>query len=115
MAEAERDIEALLDGKEIKPNAAATTAYKQKFVDYMQDNEENVSMEQFRLLANYVIQLDDVIMRNTVRAAQNMIAKQQLQQFAQQAGQPPQAPLAPPQGQPVGQPLINNQQPNAQV
>jgi hypothetical protein len=46
MSEAERDIESIIDGKFIKPNQAATTAYKQRFVDYMRDNEEDIDSEQ---------------------------------------------------------------------
>ncbi|MFA6095649.1 MAG: hypothetical protein WC767_02290 [Candidatus Paceibacterota bacterium] len=75
MSEAERDIEDLLDGKKIKPNEAATTAYKQRFVDYMRDHQEDISMEQFTDLAEYVILLDPIIMRNMVRQAQIMATK----------------------------------------
>lgn len=77
MSEAERDIERLLDGEQVPPNEAANAAYKQRFIDYMQDHREDISDEQFRLLANYVLLLDDIIMRNTVRAA-NMVAQKMM-------------------------------------
>ncbi len=67
MSEAERDIERILDGERIQPNRAATTAYKQRFVDYMANNEENLDAEQFKALADYVLLLDPVIMENMRR------------------------------------------------
>lgn len=79
MAEAQMDIERILDGEIITPNSAATTAYKQEFVDYMQDNEDDISDEQFQALANYVLQLDPIIARNMERHAQDVIFKQQLE------------------------------------
>jgi hypothetical protein len=79
MAEAQMDIERILDGEIITPNSAATTAYKQEFVDYMQDNEDDISDEQFQALANYVLQLDPIIQRNMERHAQDVIFKQQLE------------------------------------
>jgi hypothetical protein len=81
MSEAERDIEALLDGEKIQPNQNATTAYKQRFVNYMRDNQEKIDMEQFRLLADYVLLLDPVIYRNMVANANNFLFKQQMDQL----------------------------------
>jgi hypothetical protein len=75
MSEAERDIERILDGEKIEPNEAATTAYKQRFVDYMRDNKEDIDMEQFTSLADYVMKLDPIIMRNTVRTLNQNILK----------------------------------------
>ena len=95
MAEADRDIEELLDGKIIQPNQAADTAYKQRFVDYMQDNQEDITDEQFRALANYVLSLDQVIMRNMVRKANDMLMRQQMEQAMNPA-------IMPGAGVPVG-------------
>lgn len=78
MAEADRDIEDILDGKIVQPNQIADTAYKQRFVDYMQDNEEKITDEQFRALANYVLSLDAVITRNMVRKANDMLMREQI-------------------------------------
>lgn len=89
MSEAERDIERILDGEIIRPNKGANSAYKQRFVDYMNLHEEAISQDQFMSLAVYVRSLDEVIMQNTVRMANDQILKQ-----AQ--AQPPQgAPAAP--------------------
>lgn len=67
MAEAERDIEKILAGEAVLPNAHANTAYKQKFVDYMQDKQENITDEQFRIMSQYIISLDEIIMGNMAR------------------------------------------------
>jgi len=67
LAEAAQDIEGLLDGKQVKPNRAANLAYKQKFVDYMTDHENDMSHEQFMRLASYIKSLEPIIMKNVVR------------------------------------------------
>lgn len=84
MSEAERDIEAILDGEKIPPNQAANTAYKQRFVTYMKDNQEDLSLEQFTMLADYVLLLDPIITRNMVADANNFLFKQQMDQLKQQ-------------------------------
>lgn len=78
MSEAARDIEMLLDGKQIKPNRAANVAYKQKFVNYLQDHDEDLSPEQFRLLTNYILSCEEIIMQNTARAITQAHIKQGL-------------------------------------
>lgn len=83
MSEAERDIERLLDGENIPPNQAANTAYKQKFVDYMRDHQEDISMEQFTLLAEYVLSLDDIITRNMIQDANAKIFKDKMKMLSQ--------------------------------
>lgn len=65
MSEAERDIERILDGEIFKPNQAATNAYKARMVQYMYDHEEDIDMEQFTLLSNYILKLEPIIIRNT--------------------------------------------------
>lgn len=86
MAEADRDIEDLLEGKKIKPNQIANTAYKQRFVDYMQDNEEKIDAEQFRALADYVLLLDPIITRNMTRKVTELSAQSALQNIVPQMG-----------------------------
>lgn len=63
ISEAERDIEMLLDGKQIKPNMHANLAYKQKFVDYMSDHNEDIDGESFGRLVNYINQLEPIIQK----------------------------------------------------
>lgn len=77
MSEAERDIEDLIDGKNIKPNRVANAAYKQRFVDYMMDNEENLDQETFNRMVLYVQGLDEIIVQNTLEAARKQ-AQQEL-------------------------------------
>ena len=77
MADADRDIELILDGQMIPPNQEATTAYKQRFIDYMTKNQETeLTDEEFMALAKYVAKLQPIIIRNTVKAAnQTLLAK----------------------------------------
>lgn len=89
MSEADRDIEALLENEKIKPNQGANNAYKQKLVTYMYDNEENMNDEQFRRIADYIVALEPIIMRNEARA----LEQEQIQMMNQMAGQ-----LGQPQG-----------------
>lgn len=92
MSEAERDIESIVDGKMIKPNRAANAAYKQRFVDYMLDNEENMDDDTLQRMVQYVSSLDEVIMSNTIRQAQDQARKEQEAMMQGQGGaqRPPQ-------------------------
>ena len=90
MSEAERDIEAILDGEKIAPNQSATTAYKQRFVDYMQDNEEHITDDKLQDLSKYLVGLDEIIMRNMVKQANDLLFKQQMNQIKQQVEGPQQ-------------------------
>lgn len=94
MAKADRDIEDLMEGKSLKPNQAATTAYKQRLVDYMTNNQENMSQEEFQKIFDYIVTLDDVIARNMVRHANDLLFKQKMLQ----AGQPQQMNTLSPTG-----------------
>ena len=75
MSEASRDMEDLIDGREVKPNQSANIAYKQKIVDWLRDHTENISYEQLIRITNYIDSLDDIIMRNTVRAMNDQMAR----------------------------------------
>lgn len=89
MSEADRDIEMLLDDEKFLPNQAATTAYKQRFVDYMRDNQENISSEQFDRLVNYMVVIDPIVTRNMVRMANDTLVKESLSQVNSPNGAPP--------------------------
>ena len=78
MSEADRDIEDLLDGKKIRPNEAATAAYKQRFVNYIRDNQEQLKEEQINMFFDYIDQLDPIIMRNMATALSQSAIDQQL-------------------------------------
>jgi hypothetical protein len=76
MSEAERDIEDILDGKFIQPNRVANTAYKQRFVDYMLDHEEDMNEEQSSRMLQYIESLAQIVVANTQRAAREQAAKE---------------------------------------
>lgn len=86
MSEAARDIEDLLDGKRILPNHAANTAYKQKFVDYLKDHQEDLTDEQFNLLVSYIQACEQIIMSNTNRELMSAQSKQAQPEPATQTG-----------------------------
>lgn len=88
MAEAERDIERILDGETLKPNQGANTAYKQRFVDYLMENEENLKPAETTALFNYIESLDEVIVRNMVRKANDEALKMQLKAIAETPATP---------------------------
>lgn len=94
MSEADRDIEALMDGESISPNEAANTAYKQRFVDFMQKQKDDISNDQFKALAEYVMKLDNIIFRNMTRMANDALMKMKVAE----------ATAAPLQKPPVGGP-----------
>ena len=76
MAEADRDIELLLDGEFIPPNRLANTAYRQRFVDYMQDHEEDIDLETFNRMVQYIQSLDQVIASNMTRQVTEQAQKE---------------------------------------
>lgn len=100
MAEADRDIERILDGEKVEPNEAADTAYKQRFVTYMLEHKEDIDEEQFQALADYVMALDPIIMRNMTARANAMIFKMQMDSLLDPKAQVPGAPGAGGTGQP---------------
>jgi hypothetical protein len=87
MSEAERDIESILNGEDIKPNKNANNAYKQRLVDYLKDHEEDMSDEQFRRMAIYIDSLNTIIMQNEVRSLNNYLLNQLSNQSSERATQ----------------------------
>jgi dihydroorotase-like cyclic amidohydrolase len=86
MSEAERDIESIIDGKVIQPNRLANAAYKQKLVHYMMDHEEDMDQDTVQRMIQYISSLDQIIVSNTMRQAQDQARKEQEQMMAGQAG-----------------------------
>jgi hypothetical protein len=89
MSEAEHDIEKILDGQMIKPNRKANAAYKQRFVDYMMDNQDELDQEQFDRMVLYIQSLDEVIVSNTIRAVRDQAQREMMNQQPG-AAKPPQ-------------------------
>lgn len=79
LSEAMRDIEMLIDGETVQPNQAATTAYAQKFIDYMRDNQEKLSKKEFANLQAYYMKLKPIITQNMVKRANDTLFKQQME------------------------------------
>jgi hypothetical protein len=86
MAECARDIESLLDDM-IKPNKAANNAYRQKILDYMRDEEENMTFEQIQRFQEYFISLEPIVMENEMRALTKFETNQASQGMVQ-TGEP---------------------------
>lgn len=76
MSEADRDIEALLNGDTIEPNELANNAYKQKLVNYLRDHKEDINFKKFQEITVYIDSLEPIIMRNEARAVNNEITDQ---------------------------------------
>jgi hypothetical protein len=68
-----------MDGTMPKPNRVANSAYKQRLVDYWQDNQEHMTDEQTEMLIRYIKTLDEIIMHNTIQKAQQMAQNQMAQ------------------------------------
>lgn len=71
MSECDRDIESLLENEDIKPNAAANNAYKQKIVTYLKDHEEDIDFNTFQRISEYIMKLEPIIMQNEAKALQD--------------------------------------------
>jgi hypothetical protein len=76
ISEASRDIEDLMDGKQVFPNRRANAAYKQYIVNFLDDHfpgrPNGITTEEWDRIAQYVAQLDQIIVGNTIRQAQEM-------------------------------------------
>lgn len=69
MSEAARDIEDLLRGYKIEPNLNANNAYKEKIVNFMVDQNENMDDKTFDAFTEYVEKLTPIVTKNMVRIA----------------------------------------------
>lgn len=101
LSEAERDIEAIIDGQVITPNRLANTAYKQRFVDFMDDHEEDLDVETMGRMIQYVRSLDEIIVGNTMRAAREQAQREMTAQMAAEGGGKPTQMRAPGPAQPM--------------
>ena len=53
------------------------------FKQFMQDNMEDITEDQFLSLSNYVLALDEIITRNMVKQANDQLFKQQMDMIKQ--------------------------------
>lgn len=116
MSEADRDIEEILDGKKIKPNQNANTAYMQRFIDWLRDHQEDITPEKANEFFAYIDSLDEIVIRNMTRQAQQTALQMKLAAIKAAAAAPPVpgkpspalAPLGPslqPDAPPVTEPI----------
>lgn len=107
LSEAARDIQYLLDGEDIEPNQVANIAYKQKIVEYIRDQAENLKPDQIARIFAYLDnpELEEIIMRNMQVSIDTQLASEGLPSQAGlgagmegQAQMPggPELPMAPP-------------------
>lgn len=70
MSEAAKDIETLIEGDPIKPNSGANNAYKQKIVDWMTDNQNQLISTKglFERFVAYVQAIGPIVIKNEARA-----------------------------------------------
>lgn len=76
MSECARDMQQIIAGKTIKPNQAANTAYAQKLLDFIRDNEENLNDEVVGNLMIYFEDIQPIIMRNATRNMNEILASE---------------------------------------
>ena len=93
MSEADRDIEDLLAGEEVKPNKNANNAYRQKILDFMKDHEEDIDMKQFMQFTNYFQSLEPIVMANEARNLANEGVNMVNQQTEQITNTPIEEPI----------------------
>lgn len=95
MAEADRDIELILDGQIIEPNPAATTAYMQRILDYMTNNQEAMDKNDNARMEAYFQSLEPIVMRNMIKQANQTLMQQKLKAALATQTSPAQAPVVP--------------------
>lgn len=71
MSQADEDLEDIIEGKDVKPRHDANNAYKQKLVDFMKEEMDNLTNDQFSRLTAYIDSLEPFIMKNEARALVN--------------------------------------------
>jgi len=76
MSECARDMQRIIAGKEVKPNQAANTAYAQKLLDFIRDNEENLNDEAVGDLMIYFEAIQPIIIRNMTRNINEILASE---------------------------------------
>lgn len=110
MGECDRDIEALLENDNIRPNFAANNAYKSKMLQYMIDHREDMDTKTWARFEAYMNGIEDHVMRNEARALE---AEQTANMRARLAQAPPPGAPAPEKVQQL--PTLPGQQTNPQM
>lgn len=74
LSKASQDIQKLLEGEKLLPYLKANTAYMQKILDFMMDND--MTPAQDKKFMAYLVQLQPIAIRNMVMKAQFELARQ---------------------------------------
>jgi hypothetical protein len=109
LSEAARDLEDVLEGEYVKPNRMADASYKQYFVNWVQDHEEDISVAQFEAVVQYIRSLDEIIVENTIRKAREDSMEMMMAQ-SQGMGTPNTRMRAPGPAQPMQDVIQQNAQ-----
>ena len=90
IAEASRDLQDLIKGKDINPNLGADRAYAQYMMDYIRGNAENLEDDQTERIQLYIQSLFDegIIIENTAKNIMNA----EMEQGAEPQAAPAQTP-----------------------
>lgn len=78
MSEAARDIEYILEGKDVQPNLDANMAYMKKVIDWTKDHYEQMTPELTSRFDAYIQALDGIVTYNATRSMLNKISDEQL-------------------------------------
>jgi hypothetical protein len=85
IADADQDIEAILDGKEVKPRMNANNAYMERIVSFMGKQKDDIKHDKYMKLAEYVKLITPYVVSNSEREAQK-----EASMMLRQAGAPTQ-------------------------
>lgn len=75
LAEAERDMEDLLNKKIIEPNENADTGYASHILAYMRDHKEDMNDDVFALFEDYINRVEPIVVRNMGSRLMNETSK----------------------------------------
>ena len=78
MSEASRDILRIIGGEDIEPNQAANSAYQQKIVDYLRDEQENLDPDVAAKLFVYIDALTPIVFRNMEKSINDTLSAEGL-------------------------------------
>jgi hypothetical protein len=79
LAKASQAIQDIIKGKKPKLVRGATTVFTQKILDFATDHDE-LPMDQYKALIQYIMAHEQIIVENTVRSAKAMVTQNRLAQ-----------------------------------
>ena len=108
MAQADEDIESLLNGEKLKPNSYANAAYAQKIKDYVQEHLDDIkAKKKFNQFMAYMKAIIPTVMQNETRA----LRKFQVNAMSNMGAAPGQPQGGQPEASNAGLPIAQDNQP----